>query len=416
MLSRKYFATIAMQTANSDIAGIALRSVAPLDIEIRDGQRWYQRPLYASLRCTGHFSRFERRIDVYRFTTVASALLLISGSIACSAGDDAPGAGSGGSGAGGPSSGSGGGGGSILGPGKGTAGGGGGLNVGNGGGTNNGEGCESSLAVTFRDFKGSGEPGGHPDFELSATITHEGKPYKGWNDVGCGLVEPAIGAGNKPVFYSGPAMTNGGVTVPVGAGQMKRVVSGPGCWTPSNQTPTGICNVGTCTIWDFAPPTAEIKSATTFNQWYTTADGVNMEVKSSLALDETAPGSGVYVYDSNAFFPLDGQGFGNTPGQTHNFHFTTEANVTFRYETGQKFTFRGDDDLWIFVNGKLALDVGGLHQALEGTIDFDAQAATLGITPGSRYRMDIFHAERQTLESNFRIETNISCFEPVVVE
>jgi fibro-slime domain-containing protein len=49
-----------------------------------------------------------------------------------------------------------------------------------------------------------------------------------------------------------------------------------------------------------------------------------------------------------------------------------------------------------------------------GVIDFDAQAATLGITAGNSYPMDIFHAERQTAESNFRIQTNIKCFEPVV--
>ena len=84
-------------------------------------------------------------------------------------------------------------------------------------------------------------------------------------------------------------------------------------------------------------------------------------------------------------------------------------------QAGQKFTFRGDDDLWIFVNSKLALDVGGQHQALQGTIDFDAQSAALGITAGGVYSMDIFHAERQTTDSNFRIETNISCFEPGVV-
>ena len=62
------------------------------------------------------------------------------------------------------------------------------------------------------------------------------------------------------------------------------------------------------------------------------------------------------------------------------------------------------------MNGKLALDVGGQHEALEGTINFDQQAATLGITPGVAYPMDIFHAERQTTASNFRIETNIKCF------
>jgi len=272
------------------------------------------------------------------------------------------------------------------------------------------ESCGSVLPVLLRDFKGSGESSGHVDFEVSArnVIGPDGQVYKGWNDVGCGLVEPTLGADSKPVFFTG---TPDGIMVRSGVGRQKRVVTGPGCWTESNPTPTGICNIGSCVPWDFDPPTFEIESTASFNQWYNTISGVNIEVEAELPL--TDDGTGVYVFDSNAFFPLDNQGFMNTPGQSHNYHFTTEAHVKFTYEAGQVFTFRGDDDLWIFVNGKLALDVGGLHQALEGTIVFDAKAAELGITPGGQYQMDIFHAERQTSESNFRIETNISCFEPV---
>ncbi|HEU5075134.1 MAG TPA: fibro-slime domain-containing protein [Polyangiaceae bacterium] len=270
--------------------------------------------------------------------------------------------------------------------------------------------CGSVLPVVLRDFKGSDESGGHVDFEISArnVIGPDGQVYKGWNDVGCGLVEPTLGPDSKPIFFTG---TPDGIMVRSGVGRQKRVVTGPGCWTAANPTPTGICNIGSCVPWDFDPPTFEIESTTSFDQWYNTISGVNVEIPAELPL--TDDGTGVYVFDSSAFFPLDNQGFMNTPGQAHNYHFTTEAHVRFTYQAGQVFTFRGDDDLWIFVNGKLALDVGGLHQALEGTIAFDAKAEALGITPGGQYQMDIFHAERQTSESNFRIETNISCFEPV---
>jgi len=60
--------------------------------------------------------------------------------------------------------------------------------------------------------------------------------------------------------------------------------------------------------------------------------------------------------------------------------------------------------------GRLAIDLGGLHQAREATADFDALANQLGIERGKHYTMDIFHAERMTSESNFRIETSIDCF------
>jgi fibro-slime domain-containing protein len=227
-----------------------------------------------------------------------------------------------------------------------------------------------------------------------------------------------LGADHKPVFYGGPPTTNGATFPPVGGdiGTLRRVVSGVGCYTASNPNPTGICNVGTCEPWSFMPPTYDIQSATTFNQWYNTTPGVNMEFSLPLALTETPAGSGIFVYDTTAFFPLDGMGFGTTPGQSHNYHFTTEIHVLFQYQAKQVFTFRGDDDLWIFVNNKLALDEGGAHQALQGSIDFDAQASALGIAVGGEYQMDIFQAERQTTESNFRIETNIRCFQPAPVK
>jgi len=108
--------------------------------------------------------------------------------------------------------------------------------------------------------------------------------------------------------------------------------------------------------------------------------------------------------------PLDGLGWGNTPGQTHNFHFTSEIHGTFTYRGGEIFQFTGDDDVFVFVNGKLALDLGGVHGPESQTIDFDASAAQLGIAIGSKYRLDVFHAERHLVQSTFRMVTTIDCF------
>jgi fibro-slime domain-containing protein len=156
-----------------------------------------------------------------------------------------------------------------------------------------------------------------------------------------------------------------------------------------------------------------VTSQESFDQWYRTESGVNQEL--SVELELTARGSGVYVYESSAFFPIDGQGFGNYGGTSHNFHFTTQIATSFTYRGGENFMFRGDDDLWIFVNDRLALDLGGLHGAISGNIDFDDLADQLGITQGETYRMDIFHAERHTSESNFQISTTISCFMPPII-
>jgi len=169
-------------------------------------------------------------------------------------------------------------------------------------------------------------------------------------------------------------------------------------------------------VYAHAGGTAHTSGPDAFAQWYHDVDGVNQRVEVDITFQEMSPG--VFGYDNGNFFPIDGRGFGNGPIPQHNFLFTTEAHTLFTYGGGEVFTFRGDDDLWIFVNGKLAVDLGGLHPQLEETIDFDASAARLGIEVGGTYPMDIFHAERHTTQSNFRIETTIdlSCVENVAVD
>jgi fibro-slime domain-containing protein len=147
-----------------------------------------------------------------------------------------------------------------------------------------------------------------------------------------------------------------------------------------------------------------------FAHWYHDVPGVNETFAAEIALFEAEPG--VFVYESAAFFPIDNMGFGNE-GFPNNFHFTTEVHTSFEYKGGEIFTFTGDDDLWLFINGRLAIDLGGLHPELSESVTLDAQAAQLGITIGNAYPMDIFHAERHTDHSNFRIETTIDCFKPV---
>lgn len=148
-----------------------------------------------------------------------------------------------------------------------------------------------------------------------------------------------------------------------------------------------------------------ISGPDSFAQWYRDVEGVNTRYDRAISLVAT---DDVFRFADDEFFPLDGVG---TTTSGHNYHFTTELNATFVYNGGEVFRFTGDDDLFVFVDSTLVLDLGGIHQPQQGDVIFDDLAATLGLVPGTTYALDVFHAERHTTMSTFRIETSIGNFE-----
>ncbi|MFP4242798.1 MAG: fibro-slime domain-containing protein, partial [Chitinispirillaceae bacterium] len=127
---------------------------------------------------------------------------------------------------------------------------------------------------------------------------------------------------------------------------------------------------------------------------------------------------GLFEIDNDNFFPLDdfeyldeeetvpnpNHSYDRDSNFMHNYFFTMEISAEFDYSPGQTFYFRGDDDVWVFIDSSLVVDIGGIHGPVEGAVDLD----TLGLTPGNTYSFKLFFAERHCCGSNFRMVTSLN--------
>jgi fibro-slime domain-containing protein len=245
------------------------------------------------------------------------------------------------------------------------------------------------LTGVVRDFKERTVQGGHPDFER--------QPDGGFKHYS-GNVEEQLGEDGRPVY------TGQGYYV---RRQWKDSSGKPICWSVYDKS------LGDRRGRKGGADNGGIQSAITFDQWYRDVPGVNMSKPLKLTFNRQNDGS--YVFDdktdpnysqSGGFFPIDDELFGNPGGNPdHNFHFTFELHTEFTYDANQDnhFKFTGDDDVWVFVDGRLVIDIGGVHPAVNQTIDLDR----LGLVDGETYALDFFFAERHRTQSNFRIVTNL---------
>lgn len=194
---------------------------------------------------------------------------------------------------------------------------------------------------------------------------------------------------------------------------------------------------------DNGNPAHSIHSNTSFYSWWREVEKADNFMSPTYKLPDTITlvrncKTDLFEFSSSSFFPLDQDGqndetrFDGDDGKQHNFAFTTAFHAKFTYTGNEYFEFVGDDDVWVFIDDQLVIDMGGMHTAIcravnltnssyivpsGGNVDdanqrcpkvsFRRQSVSLNLKIGKTYDIDFFHAERHTTGSNFRIATNM---------
>lgn len=152
-------------------------------------------------------------------------------------------------------------------------------------------------------------------------------------------------------------------------------------------------------------PWGNIQSPASFYNWFHLTSQTRV-VNISIPLKKV-DGQDVYQYQNNSFFPVDGKGWKDRATDGHNYAFCMVAHGRFVYKGKEVFNFYGDDDVWVYINNYLVIDLGALHTQEKDSVSLDAVANLINITVGNRYRIDFFYCERHTTASNFMATTSI---------
>ncbi len=159
-----------------------------------------------------------------------------------------------------------------------------------------------------------------------------------------------------------------------------------------------------------------------FYYWYRYFEGVNRKFDSTLTLTQDANDTDKYSYNSSSFYPFQNMSGGykddeSANGDTHKYgNFTSELHTVFQYKGNETLSFKGDDDVWAFINRKLFVDLGGMQSgnAASNTLSsqkciFDGVESDIvcdrryDIYEDGLYDLNFFQAERCDSGSQYQL-------------
>ena len=224
-----------------------------------------------------------------------------------------------------------------------------------------------------RDFRKHHQPGGHPDF---------GKNPAAGDTHSMGNVADTLDADGRPVFTGAGRVVASQWTDSAG-----RAIH-PSLYDASKGDVAG--------VWGAADDGA-IQSANSFRQWFRDVPGMN--TSGVMGIDfEYDDSISAWVYDEDKL-PSNKAVIGGGGNSNYEYSYALDAKLIYHAGDGDYIEISGMDDCWVFIDGKLVADLGGVNNLQEQVIHLDR----LGLADAQSYDLKIFLTERIKQRERMRI-------------